>query len=344
MAADVIVVGTGPAGGAAAYHLARGGAKVLLLEARVLPRSKLCSGVLTAYSEREALRMINLAQLDAVTLGTSTRTCVYTGAGRPSFLAAHHCLRFVDRRAFDFALVQAAATLGAKVYDGRKVTRVFKHREGRWRVTILDVASGRIEEVTAAHIVGADGSESLLAKGVQRDARYALALEASVPYAGDNVSIVDWSADGGYFWLFPKHDGTAGVGGGTVSTAHWRTFPEQVRDFWSLQGIELPSRMPGHRLRYVRTGPVAREGLLLAGEAAGAVDPALGEGIRSALISGRLAAHAILGGGDVSRRYTVHFCLHLRQFLWRRELYAHAPTAILGIPGLGAATLRYFLG
>jgi len=351
MKVDALVLGSGPSGASTAYWLAKGGARVLIVEAHPLPRTKLCSGVLSGWSGREVMSILDPSELEAATLGWLTHTRVETRDG-DNFVVPHHPIRLVDRASFDHALVVRAVSHGARLEDGTRA--IATHRQGgKWEVTLAH--GGKTRRVEADIMVDACGAESPFAALVRGpvQGQVALAVEAKgVPLPAGNpltMGRIDMSLPGGYFWLFPHSDGTCGVGGGTTDRRLWPSFPHLVRHYWRNRGVDMPDRMPGHRLRYLRLGTVARDGILLVGEAAGSVEPALGEGIRGALVTGRLAARAILSGGDACLRYRSAYALQVRQWLWRREVGAWMAGRIplprtMTWPWVGPQVVKHFLG
>jgi flavin-dependent dehydrogenase len=151
--------------------------------------------------------------------------------------------------------------------------------------------------------VGADGANGAVARstGLSPTGEPAVALEGNIPAA--EVLLERWShaiaidlggTPGGYGWLFPKGDHlNVGVGG-------WRWIAPSLRErlsalcrylqldeaaLFGVRGYHLPLRVPG--------APLVRGPVLLAGDAAGLVDPLSGEGIHAAFWSGRLAAESI---------------------------------------------------
>jgi geranylgeranyl reductase family protein len=343
---DCIVIGAGPSGGSTAYHLAAAGAKVLLLEAKRLPRDKICSGILTGFAEREAKAIIGRAGVAAATAGSCLGTRV-EGCGRPLQLR-HKPLRFVDRRRLDHLVADAAAARGAVILDETRLASARRDDGGIWRVGCRSgTAAG---EFRARWLVDGTGAESVLARRLQPKAQYALAFDMHVPYEGDASAIIDWSGSrGGYFWLLPKAGGIASIGGGTAAPQDWSALLGRLRRYFTARGLTLAERLTGHRLRYASRGDVGRDGLLLVGEAAGAMDRMFGEGMRSAFVTGRLAAQAILDGGDAARSYNRTYCRHWRPFLRKREFIARLNAAVplspaLHVPLLGRAMVRGFLG
>lgn len=345
---DAIVLGGGPSGGVAALTLARGGARVLLLEKSKVPRFKLCSGVLSGHSKRLAGGILGDDLGGSVIGDTGTTRLSYASRG---FTIQHRPLQFVDRAGFDAATLDRAAASGAVIRDECRAVSVTPSPGGGMLVAYSG-PGGRRETATARSLIEARGSESPLARTLQVRQAIGLGVEARVPYAGPRECQLDWSMPGiGYFWLFPKSDGTAGVGGATVRTDLWPHLRSVVRRFWGERDIELPQDIPGHRMRF-SLGPVARDGLYLVGEAAGAQDPVLGEGIRWALESGRLAGTAILSGGG-ERTYESTYQRNVRREIAMRRLPAAIGNALhlqrvwktaLRAPVTGGALVGHFLG
>jgi flavin-dependent dehydrogenase len=167
-------------------------------------------------------------------------------------------------------------------------------RGGLW------VAATDDAEYTGRFLIGADGATSAVRKslGLEQAVAYGLAVEA--PVACDLAARVDMQFDfaaapGGYGWLFPKHD-HVNVGLFTRRA----TLPRAARrlhDYARARlGLPLTGPCRGGRVTFLR-GALPhrpRSGAFLVGDAAGLVDPLLGEGIYNAVRSGQLAAAAIL--------------------------------------------------
>lgn len=291
---SIAVVGAGPAGATAARLLAAGGARVALLEARRLPRTKLCGGGLTP----KAQRLVPPAALATVQRRLH-RVELHGGHVPPIRLdepAAE--IAMVERDRFDLALTEAAAAAGADVRDGERVETVVEDETG----VTLTTRTGRLR-VDA--LVAADGDPSGIARrlGLGGAAtRHSLALEVDLPLAADaphDTAILSFAVPGGYAWYFPKGDhANVGVGSYHVTTgdgpAHGHLRNALIR-FAADHGLDANRRIAGHWIpQSLRTGALASPRVVLAGDAAATADPLFGEGIAYAIVSGAAAAQTVV--------------------------------------------------
>jgi flavin-dependent dehydrogenase len=364
---DVVIVGAGPAGCAAAYDLARAGRRVLLLDRRSFPRHKACACGLT----RKTLRALRYSVEPVVE--RMCREIVLQEAG-PPFAAG---VRVADkgcevrvrvrepicamavRERFDAFCLEQTLAVGAEL---RKIEGVIAVREfaahGELEVALADGASERLR---APVIIGADGSNGQMRRLVagletQRDSQAAaaeasrvlksraaelaaepawyergFALEATVPFdalpsrlpAGDAAHdlIFDFAPiSGGYGWMFPKGDHVnIGVGGfvpqgraDAGADAQEMVCESVTRGLLASYvrgklGVALESvagaHVSGQHLGLGGQAYVPRGRVLLAGDAAGLVDPLTGEGIHSAIVSGQAAAAAVLACSKAENRF-----------------------------------------
>lgn len=286
---DLAVFGAGPAGAAAAATAARAGLSVALIDKARFPRDKLCGGGVTGRARR-----ILAATFGALPEG------LFLDCGRIRLVAgrapigAHPAappISMTMRRAFDAALLEAACAAGAADLTGR-------------RPAAVDPARGRIAfadggELRAAVVVGADGATSQVARALFgrafNPARIGFALEVEAPRpapgAEDWVEIDLDAAAWGYGWAFPKRRSvTYGVGGLHAANPDLKA---RLAAYLARHGVAGAGRVQGAFLPMgeVRRMP-GRGRALLAGDAAGLVDPITGEGIGWAAESGRLAAEA----------------------------------------------------
>ena len=287
---DVVVVGAGPAGAAAARSAAAAGARVLLLDRAELPRYKRCGGGLIGVSQR-AVRDTGL-DLEALQRDHVGRVTFTSRGGRGFTRIAPEFLPMVLRSELDAALVEAAVAAGAELRTGVTVTA---YAQGDGVVTLTTSAG----DVRARAVVAADGSQGRAASyvGVVCD-QVDLGMEAELPtppgsdWAGR--VLLDWGpVPGSYGWVFPKGDTlTVGVIGDREQGPAVRAY---YRDFVAGLGLDLDTAVhDGGHLTRVRsaTSPLRRGRVLVAGDAAGLLEPWTREGISFALRSGALAGSA----------------------------------------------------
>lgn len=313
---DLVIVGGGPAGSAAAITAARSGMSVLLVDRATFPRDKCCGDGLTALALRlgEGLGLDPLLILGWQTVedlvihppgGRSTRYPLPRGDGLYAAV--------VPRMQYDAALLDLARSAGADVRDGHGLTGI--NVDG-------DVATLEVEglgTIRATTVVAADGMWSptrkllgLASSGYRGEWQAFRQYVADVgPAAADLHVWFEPDLLPGYAWSFPLPGGRANVGfgvlrGGQVAVGDtgriWdglmdrpaiRTVlgdnarPEGRRSAWP-----IPARVDAAVLDH---GPV-----LFVGDAASASDALTGEGIGQALQTGILAAEAALAGGTAA--------------------------------------------
>ncbi len=294
---DVAVVGAGPAGLAAAREAARHGARVIVLERAAHPRYKTCGGGLIGTSYAAAAAHIS------VPTRTNIASVTFTHNGRRTFTrkgrGTDPLLRLVRREDFDTALRDAAVSAGAVVREratARAVTQNDDH-------AVVRLADG--DEVRASVVVGADGSSGVVSRHVGvRCTQVDLGLELELPVSGalarrwHDRLLIDWGPiPGSYGWVFPKGDVLtvgviAGRGSGEATRAYLRGFVHRL----GLSGIE-PEHDSGHLTRCRDESSPLRAGrVIVAGDAAGLLEPWTREGISFALRSGAMAGEAAAAG------------------------------------------------
>ena len=294
------MVGGGPAGLAAASASAAAGARTVLLERAEHPRYKTCGGGLLGVSRAAVAGQIKLPVRDEI------RSATFTLRGGSEFTRsnAEPLLAMVVRDEFDAALLGRAQENGAAVRQRAQV-RAVDQTDGRATARLADGTA-----VTATVIIGADGSSGVTARHVGAEfAQVDLGLELEIavpePVAGQwsGRVLLDWGEiPGSYGWVFPKGDRlTVGViaarGQGDATKGYLREFVGRL----GLAGYEA-DRDSGHltRCRSDRS-PLRRGRVIVAGDAAGLLEPWTREGISFALRSGALAGeHAAkaAAGGD----------------------------------------------
>jgi geranylgeranyl reductase family protein len=300
---DAVVVGAGPAGSLTAYHLARGGASVLLLDRAKFPRDKPCGGGLTG----RALRHLPFS-VDPVVEHVVDRF-EFRFRYRLGFVRRGRgpLVLMTQRRRLDAYLAERAVETGADFRDGTRVTGVEIGTDGA-TVTV----SGR--PIEGRVVVGADGANGITARSVGLGGGYrrGVAFEGNCGY-GDvdaqryaGLALVELGVTaGGYGWIFPKADhANVGIGGWEEEGPMLRGRLAEFCDAHRIPVGRLRD-LRGHRLPLRRGDGATRGRAILVGDAAGLVDPISGDGLYEAFVSARLAADAVLGllagsAGDLS--------------------------------------------
>jgi geranylgeranyl reductase family protein len=318
----VLVVGAGPGGSATAYHLARRGVDVVLVDKAVFPREKVCGDGLTPRGVR-ALQHLEVdpgdpgfVRVDALrTYGLNGFSADYAWPVLDDFP------RFgVVRTRYDFdnLLMERAVKAGATFRQGTEA--VAPILDGGWvaGATVKD-ETGATTDLRARFVVAADGASSKFASrvGVRRDPSKPVAIAARRYYRVERpqepvleafLDLVDPTAGrgvlAGYGWIFPLGDGVLNVGAGLLNTfARFKevsakkvmdVFLAQLPPEWGIteQNAAGPL-LSGPIPMGINRTPLAVPGLLLVGDAAGVTNPFNGEGIAYAMETGELAAELL---------------------------------------------------
>jgi len=308
----VLIVGAGPAGSIAALVLARAGVNVRLVDRAYFPRSKLCGDTLNpgALSIADRLGVGSLVRARA----RAFTGMLLTGPGGSSVATEYPdgiVGVAVERRDFDLLLLNAAIGAGADFTPGVHVVGPAMGSSGS-RVAGVCIRHGsQVREIRARIVIAADGRHSKLASalGLTRFARHPRRWAF-----GAYFTDVDGLTDRGEMHI--RADGYTGVaplGRDVANVCVVRELERVARDgrCWAEDAIQ--HAITGYaalRQRFVRArrvsavtslGPLAVDataagypGLVLAGDAAGFIDPMTGDGLRFALRGGELAAEAAL--------------------------------------------------
>ena len=317
--ADVVVVGAGPSGSAAAAWAARSGRDVLLIDACEFPRDKACGDGLTPRAVAE-LRALGLRDwLDGRIRHHGLRMAGYgtdvevrwPGKSFPMTSSA------VPRTELDDRIRGVAADSGAAMALGRKCVDVARDSAGRVEAVILADGS----RVGCRWLIVADGARSPLGRVLGRQwhqqtvygvaARaYLASPRADEPWISSDLELR--SADGqvlpGYGWIFPLGNGQVNIGVGALATAKrpaevalrplLRHYADLKRSAWGFTGQPQAHASALLPMGGAVSGVAGRNWMLI-GDAAACVNPLNGEGIDYGLETGRLAAQMLdLGGLD----------------------------------------------
>jgi menaquinone-9 beta-reductase len=318
---DVLIVGAGPAGSAAAVHAAEAGHEVLLLDAASFPRDKTCGDGLTPRAVRQ-LGKLGLAE--AVTSGYHNKGLKLHGFGgsvTAPWPEGHYGTlgSAVPRTEFDHLLVRTAVERGATLWEDATATGV---EFAGSRVDVVTVRHGGVEKrVRPRWLLVADGVRStfgkLLGRQWHRSEVYGIAARSyctsamsEEPWIHSHVELrdTDGTVQPGYGWIFPLGDGRVNLGAGALSTdsrpAKVNTkrllayYAAQRREEWQLgpeQDIASALLPMGGAV-----SNVAGANWLLIGDAAALVNPLNGEGIDYGMESAEMAVELLRPGRDLT--------------------------------------------
>jgi menaquinone-9 beta-reductase len=290
---DVVIVGGGPAGSAAAFKLAGHGFKVCVVDKSAFPRDKLCGGLLTLRSKKIFRQIFETDWSPAIHRNSRGATFYFTST-RLNSVTDYKDIAFTCRREFDAMLLGLAIQRGATLRAGNAVKMIDSVNN------TVTLAGGEV--IAFNYLIGADGVNSAVARGLFgapfNPRTIGFGFELEVPLGGKVQQIPDPEIyfgliNWGYGWVFPKRDTlTVGVGGSLAKNPDMRAGFEK---FLVQRFGEIPTgKLRGHHIPFgdFRRVP-GRDNILLCGDAAGLVEPITGEGIAFAMQSGYFAAEAI---------------------------------------------------
>ncbi len=349
---DVVVVGAGPAGCTAAIYASQLGLKTILLEARSVPKDKICGDAVAGKCIPILKELGLLEKVKNGPHGYSTGVIFSSPKGdvvnitfNPPGAKQKTDGYVVRRKVFDEYLYRRVEESAAETRLQFKVSNVLTENGKVVGIKGTGYGSGIEETYKAKVVIGCDGYRSVVARelGVfERDPdHYVLALRQywegvsgmseaiEVHFVNDIIP--------GYFWIFPLEDGKANVGLGMME----RDIKARNVDLRELMAKAIAN--PLFKDRFATGKPLERpvqwdlplgskrrrmygNGWMLAGDAAGLIDPFTGEGVGEAMHSGKMAAHAAkeaIDAGDVSESFLKRYDDRFWEYLGPELMLSH---------------------
>ena len=369
---DVLVVGAGPGGAAAAYYLARHGIDVTVADKATFPREKVCGDGLTPRAVRAVLKM-----------GVDPDDPMFERVKGLRVYSSHADLElewpkldgFPDyglvatRMDFDALLARRAEKAGARLLEATEV--VAPVIEDGWvsGATVRPAGDRDAEptRVRAKLVLASDGAPSRFAGqvGVKRVTSRPLGIAARRYYRTERhpgpwfESWLDlWEGEEllpGYGWLFPVADGTLNLGAGLLNTFKnfkdvsaqrlFDAFISMMPADWNInEDTAVGPVLSGPLPMGMNRTPLAMPGLLLIGDAAGFVSPFNGEGISYAMETAEIAAelcHDALVSGRMGR--AMLYPTVLRETYGRYFTIGRGFAKAIGHPAVMQASTRLLL-
>jgi flavin-dependent dehydrogenase len=329
---DAIVVGAGPAGSAAATILASLQRRVLVFEKDLFPRHKVCGEFLSADALPSLDRLGVREEIESATSERMTRGSLHLPVGSAvPFLLPHPALG-ISRFRLDDLLARRAQDAGA---DVRFTARVLSARPDRSGFRVHFVHRQAEGDVLAGVVIGAWGRWDALDRALERSflGRRSRFFGWSRDYVGETAFLDGevrlYLFAGGYCGLSRVEGGAVNLAGvvservRTRSGPGWESVVDRARRGNPALDADL-AKLMGGPVGFLGTGPVfftakppTEDGILMAGDAAGVLDPFSGEGQAAALASGILAAETAeqLLSGELSREE----CARAYSEAWRRR-------------------------
>ena len=354
---DLIVVGAGPGGAAAAYYASRAGLSTLLLDRQEFPRDKVCGDGLMPHAASEISLMGLGDWLAEPHHGKFTGLSIYTHTaylrqGVPPSL--HGPRGYVARREeTDAMLLERAVVAGAEFRAGTRATELLRSAAGD--VAAIEARNDENDlRFEAPVVVAADGVGGFAGRGMKTHQNAVARRQYYRGVDGPNKEDLhvfitdDMNSDGaGYGWVFYLGDGTANVGAGVSTRALART-GRNLKDFFD-RFLEEPQVARWLEVAVPEGPPKSwslkmgmwgarryAQGLMLVGDAGSMVHPISGEGVGYAIESGRLAAswaYEAHARKDFSASALSGYERQLRRQRAREHLSGHALVNL--VPNLG---------
>ncbi|MFM8793337.1 MAG: geranylgeranyl reductase family protein [Acidimicrobiales bacterium] len=325
---DVLVIGGGPAGAAAAYWLATAGHRVTVIEKKTFPREKTCGDGLTPRAVKQITDMGLASTLEKWHRYEGLRATAHGKALElqwPSHSVYPQHGYVVRRRELDMSVALNAQAAGAELLQGHEAHQPILERGLLRGAVVTDKAAHRTFELRAKFVVIADGANSRFGRALgtsrAKEMPYGTAIRTywesprhAEPWIESALDVKDRNGNAmpGYGWIFPVGDGTINIGVGllstfrdfkSVNTTHLLdAYAHMVADDWGIDPESPTQRATSGRIPMGGSvGPKVGPSHIVVGDAAGSVNPFNGEGIDYAYETARMAAEVIgdaLTSGD----------------------------------------------
>jgi geranylgeranyl reductase family protein len=338
---DVLVVGAGPAGCAAAYDLAAAGQSVLLLDKHEFPRPKACAGGLTVKAVQALRYPIDPVVKEVV---RRVRLAEKSPSASPVVLKSRKpiCVMTVRAELDEFCL-RKTMSMGACFENISAVQQIV-----RCGKNVLLLTNGQTYQ--ARFLVGADGASGqvrrLCAQGSWFWQGFALEVRTAKTREEVDLTFDFGSVPNGYAWIFPKKD-HLNVGVYTQVPTRNLTRDQLLSYVRDEVGTDTADKVTGqylgmgageYRAEHVR--PDLRDRVFLVGDAGGFVDSLTGEGLYGALLSGQAAARAILFETRGEGSAVAAFAGYLSGYRQTLRFSSRAAAAFYANPARGFRAMR----
>lgn len=316
---DVLVIGAGPSGSIATRTIAQNGIDVLLIDKKSeIGTPKRCAeGILRSTLDELGIRADKrwiAREIKGIEIVSPSNKKLVLDEDNFELPDTAYIL---ERKIFDKTLVMDAIRFGANVMIKTKANNIKRVKDG---FLVKATSLGKEIQIFTKIIIGADGPESKVGRMVGLKSNTSLNNMAScAQYEMVNVNMDDMNhvrvhigsvCPGGYVWIFPKGDDIANVGLGILKSHTDKTakhfldsFIESNQDVVNAQCVEM--NVGGDPIG----GLIEQrydDNIMIVGDAAGFVDPLTGDGIRTAMLSGKFAGDVAvksIKNGDYSKKF-----------------------------------------
>ncbi|MCX6534143.1 MAG: geranylgeranyl reductase family protein [Actinobacteria bacterium] len=317
---DVLIIGAGPAGAAAAYWLAKEGLDVVMVDKKLFPREKTCGDGLTPRAVKQIHDMGLGDQLSQFHRYDGLRTTAHGKAielhwpTHPIYPQHGYVVR---RRELDTMVARNAVAAGATLLEGHEALTPVLERGFVRGATVQSKDADTPFDITARYVIVADGANSRFGRSLgtfrTKEWPYGTAIRTywetprhAEPWIESALDVKDRNGNPmpGYGWIFPAGDGTVNIGVGllstfrdfkSVNTTHLLdAYAHMVADRWEIDPDHPTMKATARRIPMGGSvGPKSGPTYLVIGDAAGSANPFNGDGIDYAYETARMAAEVL---------------------------------------------------